>query len=436
MPESIDNPDADQRRADRGGPNRGGDAPARAPEGEHASRPRSAVAARPRPTPQPRVELCPYCGAESINTTRCDRCAGKFDALSKQATQNAMGPWFLRDEARPHRPGCAYETIRAMVTRGSIIPDTVLRGPTTRQFWTRAAQTPGVAHLLGACHSCKRDVDPGAFMCPACGVSFQPETDRQHLGLSSVSLLPGQATPERVAAVSVPTGSLPPPPPSQPIAMPREPIAPIPSRTPLHVAALNAEWGLGPSGLDVIDTPSTTVPSRRSTMSGAGVVVAAFCGVVIGVVGLGGVLVWSRGGLEPALASLGLGEQPPPATVVAERGVPDGAPPSARDPAAASPLATNSPTAQPPAGINEPATQVASNTPAPTLPTPDPVAEPPDPVAPIADVLREGAPGSMREARALIDRYEGDGSLSAADAAAWRAALDQREAVSSLAGLP
>ncbi|MCA9288858.1 MAG: hypothetical protein KDA05_09760, partial [Phycisphaerales bacterium] len=84
MPEPIEHSDANA-----GGGNRGGDAPARVPEAVQ----RSAVGARPRPKPQPRVELCPYCGAESINTTRCDRCAGKFDALSKQATQNAMGPW-------------------------------------------------------------------------------------------------------------------------------------------------------------------------------------------------------------------------------------------------------------------------------------------------------------------------------------------------------
>ena len=51
----------------------------------------SPVLARERPTPRPRIELCPYCGRESVNTTRCAHCGGRFDALSRQATQNAMG---------------------------------------------------------------------------------------------------------------------------------------------------------------------------------------------------------------------------------------------------------------------------------------------------------------------------------------------------------
>ncbi|MCB9840351.1 MAG: hypothetical protein H6809_01700 [Phycisphaeraceae bacterium] len=430
MPEPTEQSDANA-----GGEDRGGDAPARASEVVQ----RSAVGVRPRPTPQPRVELCPYCGAESINTTRCDRCAGKFDALSKQATQNAMGPWFLRDEGRPHRPGCAYETIRAMVARGSITQETILRGPTTRQFWTRAAQTPGVAHLLGACHSCRREVDPGAFMCPACGVSFQPETDRQHLGLSAVSLLPGQATPERVAAVSVPTGSLQPMPTGVPTGATVVPISPPQAAgMPERVAALNAEWGLGPRELDLGDTPTSGGASRRPSVSGAGVVAAALCGLVVGVMGLGGVLVWARGGLEPALASLGLGNGAPGGTVVAERGVSDQPPnpsPTTPTPTAGSPAgASGEPIGAIAAAPTGP--DVAASEPSPAAADPASAVRPPAASAVIGGVLRSGEAGSLREARALVDRFEGDASLTAEGAAAWRAALDAREALIRLGDMP
>src|SRR6185369_16768084 len=104
---------------------------------------------QPATPPAPRGVLCPYCGRISVNPRRCDGCGGFFDPLSRQATQNAMGPWYLRDPAHPFRPGCSYETVRDLVKRGRIRPDTILRGPATRQFWNFAARTPTVANLLG-----------------------------------------------------------------------------------------------------------------------------------------------------------------------------------------------------------------------------------------------------------------------------------------------
>jgi hypothetical protein len=113
-----------------------------------------------------------------------------------------MGPWQLREGVHPFRPGCSYETLRELVKRGRITRNTVLRGPTTRQFWSFAGRTPSVANLLGVCHNCQAEVDPGAFSCQACGAAFSPDTDRQHLGLAPVHLLPGQASPEIIAATA------------------------------------------------------------------------------------------------------------------------------------------------------------------------------------------------------------------------------------------
>src|SRR5881394_2638955 len=75
---------------------------------------------RPRPAPpipNPTLTVCPYCGHNSFNNARCDQCKGLLDPLSRQASQNAMGPWFIRDEAAPFRPGCSYETLRALIAR-------------------------------------------------------------------------------------------------------------------------------------------------------------------------------------------------------------------------------------------------------------------------------------------------------------------------------
>ena len=157
-----------------------------------------AVAGDP-PSPKLRSLVCPYCGTITPDSGRCTSCSGRFDPLSRQATQNQMGPWSIRDDRDPHRPGCSFGTIKRLVEQGKISQETILRGPTTRQFWMLAKHTPGVAHLLGVCHSCQIAVKPDGFACPNCHASFNAERDRQHLGLGPTRPLPGQGMPEVLA---------------------------------------------------------------------------------------------------------------------------------------------------------------------------------------------------------------------------------------------
>jgi hypothetical protein len=156
--------------------------------------------------------LCTYCGSLSTSTAKCTNCGGHFDLLSRQRTQNGMGPWYIRDQANPFHPGCSYETLRRLIERGRVRPDTVVRGPTTRQFWSFARNTPGVAHLLGSCHACHAEVSPGAASCPSCNASFIIASDRQHLGLAPPQLLPGDADPAAVADAAFGPATPPPPP--------------------------------------------------------------------------------------------------------------------------------------------------------------------------------------------------------------------------------
>lgn len=156
--------------------------------------------ASPMPRPAPKAILCPYCGEVSKNVSRCANCGGRFDHLSRQASQNAMGPWQIRDLQDPFRPGCSFETLKRLIVKGKITENTVLRGPTTRQFWSPAKRTPSVANLFGICHGCQGEVNPEDPACPRCGASFEPEADRQYMGLMPVRLLPGQASAEAVAA--------------------------------------------------------------------------------------------------------------------------------------------------------------------------------------------------------------------------------------------
>lgn len=157
-----------------------------------------AIAGEP-PTPRLRSIVCPFCGTVTPDAGRCSGCSGRFDPLSRQATQNQMGPWEIRDERSPFRPGCGYSTLLRLIEQGGVREDTVLRGPSTRQFWMLARHTPGVGHRFGHCHNCATPVKPDAFSCPSCHVSFEVERDRQHMGLGPVRPLPGQGLPEVLA---------------------------------------------------------------------------------------------------------------------------------------------------------------------------------------------------------------------------------------------
>lgn len=169
----------------------------------------------------PTMVLCPYCGSLSTHQKQCSNCQGYFDLLSRQRSQNAMGPWFIRDVSKPFQPGCAYSTLVKLIQRGRIKPETVIRGPATRQFWTFARNAPGIAHLLGECHSCHAPVMPIAKLCPMCRASFVVDDDRQHMGLSPVHLLPGDADAATIAA------SL-----SSKVAEPSVPTTPPPEAAP------------------------------------------------------------------------------------------------------------------------------------------------------------------------------------------------------------
>lgn len=150
----------------------------------------------PQGTPRPVAFVCPYCGGTTSDAPRCDQCRGPVDPLSRQATQNTMGPWFIRDEAQPFRPGCSFATLVALIHRSKIGSDAILRGPSTNQFWTPARRVPGIAHLFETCHNCQESVSPSATQCPACGVSFLVRDDRQTLGLLAVRAIPGQTLPD------------------------------------------------------------------------------------------------------------------------------------------------------------------------------------------------------------------------------------------------
>ncbi len=127
--------------------------------------------------------LCPYCGHVQKPRARCSDCGGLFDEYSRMATQIAMGPWQIRSRSRPFHPGCSYEVLKKLIAAGKVTERTIVRGPTTNQFWQIARRVPGVAHRLGYCHACNQRVKRNSVNCEHCGEAFAAPKQRNELGL-------------------------------------------------------------------------------------------------------------------------------------------------------------------------------------------------------------------------------------------------------------
>lgn len=108
-----------------------------------------------------------------------------MDEWSLKATQNDMGCWFVRDSRRPHFVGFSYEALIGAVRAGEIGMNAIVRGPTTRQFWTIARRAPGLAHLFGRCYACQAPVSEQAPRCTQCGADPAAPADRNYFGLGT-----------------------------------------------------------------------------------------------------------------------------------------------------------------------------------------------------------------------------------------------------------
>ncbi len=116
----------------------------------------------------------------------CSACGGCFDQWSLKATQDDMGPWFVRDARRPHFVGVSYESLVAQIRSGELGMNAIVRGPTTRQLWTLARRVPGLAHFFGRCFACQAPVREQAALCSACGAAPPPQVDRNFVGLPPI----------------------------------------------------------------------------------------------------------------------------------------------------------------------------------------------------------------------------------------------------------
>lgn len=135
-----------------------------------------------RPDP-PQAVLCPFCGTAQFTQDLCSACHQPMNDKGRKQAQIEMGPWFIRNKVNPFGPGYSYEKVKRLAADGILTAKSVVRGPSTQQFWLMAKFTPGISHLVGHCFACPAPAKATDPCCSVCKVPFREYPDRNSLGL-------------------------------------------------------------------------------------------------------------------------------------------------------------------------------------------------------------------------------------------------------------
>lgn len=113
--------------------------------------------------------VCPFCGTQrETDVGACLHCSLEDTPTTRSATRGKLGPWYVLQSRNPSAPGMNFATLMVLVQKGRVTARSVLRGPTTGQFWRYAAKVKGVSREFGLCWSCGGDVAKTARACPGC----------------------------------------------------------------------------------------------------------------------------------------------------------------------------------------------------------------------------------------------------------------------------
>ncbi len=134
--------------------------------------------------------VCPFCA--HIRTDAggsCPKCTMEDTASTRRSTGERIGPWFVLQRKNPTAPGLRLSVLLTLARRGHVTPKSIVRGPTTGQFWRYAAQVKGLSRVFGLCWHCGSGVSPDASTCPKCR-SAQEIPDEPDQFLESHAALP------------------------------------------------------------------------------------------------------------------------------------------------------------------------------------------------------------------------------------------------------
>src|SRR5688500_10677335 len=113
--------------------------------------------------------VCPFCGTtRDTEMGPCTQCSLEDTPTTRAATRSKRGPWYGGQSRKPSAPGRNSATLLLLIQKGRVTPRSVIRGPTTSQFWRHAARVKGVSREFGLCWHCGQDVAKSARMCANC----------------------------------------------------------------------------------------------------------------------------------------------------------------------------------------------------------------------------------------------------------------------------
>ena len=113
--------------------------------------------------------VCPFCGTQrETDVGACMHCSLEDTPTTRTATRGKLGPWYVLQSRNPSAPGMNFATLMVLVQKGKVSARSVLRGPTTGQFWRHAAKVKGVSREFSLCWNCGGDVSKAARACPNC----------------------------------------------------------------------------------------------------------------------------------------------------------------------------------------------------------------------------------------------------------------------------
>ncbi|HEY7119241.1 MAG TPA: hypothetical protein VH475_21810 [Tepidisphaeraceae bacterium] len=131
-------------------------------------------AGAPSPAQQVRRALrgkhvCPFCGTgRETEQGPCVHCNLEDTPTTRSATRSKLGPWYVLQSRNPAAPGMNFATLMVLVQKGRVTARSIVRGPTTGQFWRHAAKVKGLSREFGLCWNCGGDVARNARACTAC----------------------------------------------------------------------------------------------------------------------------------------------------------------------------------------------------------------------------------------------------------------------------
>jgi hypothetical protein len=113
--------------------------------------------------------VCPFCGTtRETDLGACMQCSLEDTPTTRSATRTKLGPWYVLQSRNPSAPGMNFATLMVLVQKGRVTARSVIRGPTTGQFWRHAAKVKGVSREFGLCWNCGSDVSKNARACHSC----------------------------------------------------------------------------------------------------------------------------------------------------------------------------------------------------------------------------------------------------------------------------